>query len=91
MTAPVFVDTNALIYALDDANLKKQEAARLWRAELGKRRQGRISRERASASTGYRRACALRQPTAKDGVQNLASQILGGVILNRVMISTREL
>jgi predicted nucleic acid-binding protein len=43
MTAPVFVDTNVLVYALDDANLKKQEAARVWRAELWKRRRGRIS------------------------------------------------
>jgi len=43
MTAPVFVDTNVLIYALDDADLKKQEVAREWRAELWKRRQGRIS------------------------------------------------
>jgi predicted nucleic acid-binding protein len=43
MIAPVFVDTNVLIYALDDADLKKQEAARAWRAELWKRRQGRIS------------------------------------------------
>ena len=43
MTAPVFVDTNVLIYALDDADLKKQAAAREWRAELWKRRQGRIS------------------------------------------------
>jgi predicted nucleic acid-binding protein len=43
MIAPVFVDTNVLIYALDDADRKKQEAARDWRAELWKRRQGRIS------------------------------------------------
>ncbi len=43
MTAPVFVDTNVLIYALDDADPKKQEAARLWRAELWKSRRGRIS------------------------------------------------
>ena len=43
MIAPVFVDTNVLIYALDNADLKKQEAARAWRAELWKRRQGRIS------------------------------------------------
>ena len=43
MNAPVFVDTNVLIYALDDADRKKQEAARQWRAELWKRRQGRIS------------------------------------------------
>jgi predicted nucleic acid-binding protein len=43
MTAPVFVDTNVLIYALDEADPKKQEAARLWRAELWKSRRGRIS------------------------------------------------
>jgi hypothetical protein len=29
MTALVFVDTNVLIYAVDEANLKKQEAAKL--------------------------------------------------------------
>jgi len=43
MTAPVFVDTNVLIYALDRGDLKKQEAARAWRAELWKSHRGRIS------------------------------------------------
>ena len=43
MTAPVFVDTNVLIYALDEADAKKHQAARLWRAELWKSRRGRIS------------------------------------------------
>jgi predicted nucleic acid-binding protein len=43
MNAPVFVDTNVFIYALDDADSKKQAAAREWRAELWERRQGRIS------------------------------------------------
>jgi len=43
MTATVFVDTNVLIYALDAANLKKQEAARVWRTELWKSGRGRIS------------------------------------------------
>lgn len=43
MTAPVFVDTNVFIYALDKADLKKQEAALRWRAELWKSRLGRIS------------------------------------------------
>ena len=43
MTAPVFVDTNVLIYAFDDTDLKKNEAARLWRAELWKSRRGRVS------------------------------------------------
>jgi predicted nucleic acid-binding protein len=43
MTAPVFVDTNVLIYSLDEADLKKHQAARLWRFELWKNRMGRIS------------------------------------------------
>lgn len=43
MTAPVFVDTNVLIYAFDQADPKKQESARSWRAELWKSRTGRIS------------------------------------------------
>src|SRR6202162_3754860 len=43
MTAPVFVDTNVFLYALDRADLKKQQAARAWRADLWKNRLGRIS------------------------------------------------
>ena len=43
MTAPIFVDTNVFICALDDADLKKRDAARAWRAELWKSRRGRIS------------------------------------------------
>jgi predicted nucleic acid-binding protein len=43
MTAPVFVDTNVLLYALDNRDPHKQQAARAWRAELWKRRRGRIS------------------------------------------------
>ncbi len=43
MIAPVFVDTNVFIYAIDRADPKKQAAAREWRSELWKRRQGRIS------------------------------------------------
>jgi predicted nucleic acid-binding protein len=43
MTAPVFVDSNVFLYALDKANLKKQQAARNWRAELWKSRRGRLS------------------------------------------------
>lgn len=43
MTAPVFVDTNVFIYALDEADLKKHEAALRWRTELWKSRLGRIS------------------------------------------------
>jgi predicted nucleic acid-binding protein len=43
MTAPVFVDSNVFLYALDRADLKKQQAARSWRAELWKSRRGRLS------------------------------------------------
>src|SRR5882672_3826980 len=43
MTATVFVDTNVLLYALDQADLKKHEKARAWRTELWKRKCGRIS------------------------------------------------
>jgi predicted nucleic acid-binding protein len=43
MTALVFVDSNVLIYAVDEGNLKKHEAAKLWRSELWKSRCGRVS------------------------------------------------
>ncbi len=43
MTAPVFVDTNVLIYALDKGDPSKCQAAGAWRAELWKSRCGRIS------------------------------------------------
>jgi predicted nucleic acid-binding protein len=40
---PVFVDTNVLLYALDDADPGKQAAAGAWRAALWRSRAGRIS------------------------------------------------
>jgi predicted nucleic acid-binding protein len=43
MIAPVFVDSNVLIYAVDEGGPKKNETARLWRDELWKTRRGRIS------------------------------------------------
>jgi predicted nucleic acid-binding protein len=43
MTAPVFVDTNVLIYAVDTFDRRKNEAARVWRGELWKSNRGRIS------------------------------------------------
>jgi predicted nucleic acid-binding protein len=43
MTAPVFVDSNIFLYAVDDADPLKQRVARDWRAELWKSRLGRIS------------------------------------------------
>jgi predicted nucleic acid-binding protein len=39
----VFVDSNVFIYAVDRADPKKHEAARLWRSELWKSRSGRVS------------------------------------------------
>ena len=43
MTAPIFVDTNILIYALDKADRQKQHVAQSWRTELWRSRRGRIS------------------------------------------------
>jgi predicted nucleic acid-binding protein len=43
MTAPVFVDTNVLIYAIDLADPKKQVAARGWLDEMWKSKLGRLS------------------------------------------------
>jgi predicted nucleic acid-binding protein len=43
MSAPVFVDTNVLIYCLDEADPSKNQMARLWRSELWKSRLGRLS------------------------------------------------
>jgi predicted nucleic acid-binding protein len=39
----IFVDSNVFLYALDEADPLKQQAARNWRAELWKSRRGRIS------------------------------------------------
>src|SRR5258708_2457294 len=39
----VFVDSNVFLYAVDEADLEKQHAARHWRAELWKSRRGRVS------------------------------------------------
>ncbi|HKV62295.1 MAG TPA: PIN domain-containing protein [Candidatus Acidoferrum sp.] len=43
MTAPVFVDTNVFIYAVDLADPKKQKSAQSWLAELWTSRNGRVS------------------------------------------------
>lgn len=43
MTAPVFVDTNVLIYAVDLADPRKQRLAKKWLNELWKGRMGRLS------------------------------------------------
>jgi len=41
--SPVFVDSNVFLYAVDEGNPRKQEAARNWRSELWKSRRGRVS------------------------------------------------
>jgi predicted nucleic acid-binding protein len=43
MTAPVFVDTNVFLYALDAADPRKQAAARAWREALWESSLGRTS------------------------------------------------
>jgi predicted nucleic acid-binding protein len=43
LDSPVFVDSNVFLYALDNADKRKQQAAREWRAELWKSRRGRVS------------------------------------------------
>jgi predicted nucleic acid-binding protein len=66
MTAPVFVDSNVFLYALDEANPKKQQAARNWRAELWKSRRGRVSFQ----VLGEFYVNAMRkQPAARDEVR----------------------
>jgi len=39
----IFVDSNVLLYAVDEVDPEKQRLARNWRAELWKNRRGRVS------------------------------------------------
>lgn len=43
MTAPIFVDTNVLVYAMDAAEPTKQPLARAWLDRLWRTESGRIS------------------------------------------------
>lgn len=43
MTATIFVDTNVLIYAVDEADPAKQAAAQRWMEQLWRSRRGRLS------------------------------------------------
>ena len=43
MSAPVFVDTNVLLHAIDEAEPRKHRAALEWRAHLWRSRRGRLS------------------------------------------------
>jgi predicted nucleic acid-binding protein len=63
MTAPVFVDSNVFLYALDEADKSKQQAARNWRSRLWASRSGRVSFQ--VLSEFYVNALRLR-PSARD-------------------------
>jgi predicted nucleic acid-binding protein len=43
MSAPIFVDTNVLLYAADTADPEKHRAAAAWRLDLWRSRRGRVS------------------------------------------------
>ena len=45
MTAPVFVDTNVLVYSRDARDAAKHERAREWVGFLWDTKQGRVSRQ----------------------------------------------
>ena len=63
---PVFVDSNVLLYAMDDADPYKQQAARNWRAALWESRRGRVSFQ----VLGEFYVNALRLgPTAREGAR----------------------
>lgn len=66
MTAPIFVDSSVFLYALDDADLSKQQAAHNWRSALWTSRLGRVSFQ--VLSEFYVNATRLR-PTARDAAR----------------------
>ena len=43
MSAPIFVDTDVLLYAADTADPEKHRAAAAWRLDLWRSRRGRVS------------------------------------------------
>lgn len=63
MTAPVFVDSNVFLYALDEADPNKQRAARKWTSALWRNHYGRVSFQ--VLSEFYVNALRLR-PAARD-------------------------
>ncbi len=66
MNAPVFVDTNVFVYALDAGVTRKQAAARAWRDALWRNRLGRISFQVLQEL--YVQACRL-NPEAKESIR----------------------
>jgi predicted nucleic acid-binding protein len=69
MTEPIFVDSNVFLYALDDADLGKQQAAQKWRAALWKSRMGRISFQ--VLNEFYANALRLRPDASRDARQEV--------------------
>jgi predicted nucleic acid-binding protein len=71
--APVFVDTNILIYSVDSADLKKQQAAQTWLAELWKSRKRRVSFQ--VLQEFYVKATQLRS-SAREEARNITRELL---------------
>jgi len=66
MNAPVFVDTNVFVYALDAGAGRKQQAARAWRDALWRKRNGRISFQ--VLQEFYVQACRI-NPEARESIR----------------------
>jgi predicted nucleic acid-binding protein len=66
MNAPVFVDTNVFVYAVDAGTPQKQPAARAWRDALWRNRLGRISFQ--VLQEFYVQACRL-NPEARESIR----------------------
>ena len=66
MNAPVFVDTNVFVYALDAGAGAKHKAAREWRDTLWRHRNGRISFQ--VLQEFYVQACRL-NPEARHSIR----------------------
>jgi predicted nucleic acid-binding protein len=91
MNAPVFVDTNVLVYALDAGATQKQPVARAWRDALWRNRLGRISFQ--VLQEFYVQACRL-NPQEKPAIRADIRDLLawdpvvcdGSVLLDAVSI-----
>jgi hypothetical protein len=62
MTAAVFVASHVFLYAMDEGDKSKQEAARNWRSALWTSRLGRLSFQVLGGVLGQRNAAAALGP-----------------------------
>jgi predicted nucleic acid-binding protein len=87
MGAPVFVDSNVFLYAIDQANPKKHEAARMWRSELWKSRRGRISFQ---VLQEFYANVTRKHPSARDEAQAEIRNLLawGPVVLDAEILES---